>query len=135
MKDLNRFIVYIARNRISMRYCILSIILFMFLLILVSFSCLVYGGLRCILFGFSRYSMDEIVHSVEFLLAIVGLSSMVFLYFFIKYFIMYYISLNMERTSDPVFPEQTIVLQQPIPFTGIAIDVKEEEDPINVSTT
>jgi hypothetical protein len=82
--------------------------------------------------------MDEIVHSVEFLLAIVGLSSMLFLCFFIKYFIMYYISLNMERNSDPVFPDQTIVvLQDPLPFTGIAIDVKEEgvDDPTHISAT
>jgi hypothetical protein len=85
--------------------------------------------------------MDEIVHTVEFLLAIVGLSTMIFLCFFIKYFITYYISLNMERNSDPVFPMtevRTNILQDPLPFTGIAIDVKEEEeeeDPVHVPTT
>ena len=46
---------------------------------------------------------------------------------------MYYVSLNMERNSDPVFPEQTTVLQDTLPFTSIHI--KEEEDPIEVSTT
>ena len=118
-----------------MRYVIVSILFVMFLLILASFCSFVYGGVRCILLGFSRYSMEEIVHSEEFLCATIGLSCMIFLCFFVKYFIMYYVSLNMERRSDPVFPEverTIVVLQDPLPFTSIHI--KEEEDPIEIST-